>query len=72
MCALAWEDIDLKAGTLTVRRNHTLKKEFTLPKTDAGTDRVIALIDAAKDILRDQAEITRLGKQYEIDVLLRE
>lgn len=72
MCALAWEDIDLKAGTLTVRRNHTLKKEFTLPKTDAGTDRVIALIDAAKDILRDQAEMTRLGKQYEIDVLLRE
>ncbi|TDX14588.1 integrase [Buttiauxella sp. BIGb0552] len=72
LCALSWEDIDLKAGTLTVRRNHTLKKEFTLPKTDAGTDRVIALIDAAKDILRDQAEMTRLGKQYEIDVLLRE
>lgn len=72
LCALSWEDIDLKAGTLTVRRNHTLKKEFTLPKTEAGTDRVIALIDAAKEILRDQAEMTRLGKQYEIDVLLRE
>jgi integrase len=38
---LAWEDIDLKAGTLTVKRNHTQTDEFTLPKTEAGTDRVI-------------------------------
>lgn len=72
MCGIAWEDIDLKAGTLTVRRNHTLTKEFTPPKTDAGTDRVIILIDAALEVLRDQAELTRLGKQHEIDVVLRE
>jgi integrase len=72
MCALAWEDIDMKAGTITVRRNHTLTKEFTPPKTDAGTDRVIALIDAAKNVLRDQAEMTRMGKQHEIEVVLRE
>lgn len=72
MCAIAWEDIDLKAGTLTVRRSHTLAKEFTLPKTEAGTDRVIVLIDAALNVLRDQAELTRLGKQYDIDVSLRE
>lgn len=72
LVALAWEDIDLKAGTLMVRRNHTLTKEFTLPKTDAGTDRVIFLIQPAIDVLRSQAGITRLGKQYQVEVKLRE
>lgn len=72
LCALAWEDIDLKADTITVKRNHTLTKELTLPKTEAGTDRVIILIDAALEILRDQSEMTRLGKQYDIIVTLRE
>ncbi len=55
-----------------MRRNHTLTKEFTLPKTDAGTDRVIFLIQPAIDVLRSQAEITRLGKQYQVEVKLRE
>lgn len=72
LCGLAWEDIDLKAGTLMVRRNHTLTKEFTLPKTDAGTDRVIHLIQPAIDVLKSQAEMTRLGKQYQVEVKLRE
>ncbi|WP_024558660.1 tyrosine-type recombinase/integrase [Franconibacter pulveris 1160] len=72
LCALAWEDIDLKAGTLKVRRNHTLMKEFTLPKTQAGTDRVIHLIQPALDILKNQAAMTRLGKQYQVEVKLRE
>ena len=72
LCGLAWEDIDLKAGTLMVRRNHTLTKEFTLPKTDAGTDRVIHLIQPAIDVLKRQAEMTRLGKQHQVEVKLRE
>ncbi|MGL4725676.1 MAG: tyrosine-type recombinase/integrase [Scandinavium sp.] len=72
LVSLAWEDIDLKAGTMTIRRNHTLTKEFTLPKTDAGTDRVVHLIQPALDVLRNQAELTRLGKQYQIEVKLRE
>lgn len=72
LCGLAWEDIDLKAGTLMVRRNHTLTKEFTLPKTDAGTDRVIHLIQPAIDVLKSQAEMTRLGKQHQVEVKLRE
>ncbi|EEP9438267.1 site-specific integrase [Salmonella enterica subsp. enterica serovar Reading] len=72
LCALAWEDIDLKAGTLTVRRNYTQKKEFVLPKTDAGTDRVIHLIQPAIDVLKNQAELTRLGKQQQVEVKLRE
>lgn len=72
LVALAWEDIDLKAGTMTIRRNHTLTKEFTLPKTEAGTDRVIFLVRPALDILKSQAGMTRLGKQYQIEVKLRE
>lgn len=72
LCGLAWEDIDLKAGTLIVRRNYTQTKEFTLPKTEAGTDRVIHLIQPAIDVLKSQAELTRLGHQHQIEVKLRE
>ncbi|ENU8969336.1 tyrosine-type recombinase/integrase [Salmonella enterica] len=72
IAALAWEDIDLKAGTMTIRRNYTKMGEFTLPKTDAGTDRVIHLISPAIDVLKSQAEFTRLGKQYLVEVKLRE
>ncbi|HIH9186655.1 TPA: tyrosine-type recombinase/integrase [Escherichia coli] len=72
LCGLAWEDIDLEAGTLTVKRNYTQTKEFTLPKTDAGTNRVIQLIQPAIDVLKNQATLTRLGKQYQIEVKLRE
>lgn len=72
LCALSWEDIDLKVGTLTVRRNLTQVNEFTLPKTDAGTDRVIFLTQPAIDALKSQAELTRLDRQYEINVKLRE
>lgn len=72
LVSLAWEDIDLKAGTMTVRRNKTLLGDFTLPKTDAGTDRVIHLLEPAIAALKDQAELTRLGKQHLIEVKLRE
>lgn len=72
LVSLAWEDIDLKAGTMVIKRNHTLTKEFTLPKTEAGTNRVINLIKPAIDVLKNQAEMTRLGRQYQIEVKLRE
>ncbi len=52
ICALAWEDVDLEAKKLTVSRNLTPQGLFTPPKTEAG-NRVICLIDAAVDILRD-------------------
>jgi integrase len=61
LVSLAWEDIDLKAGTMTIRRNYTKLGDFTLPKTEAGTDRVVHLIKPAIDALRNQAEMTRLG-----------
>lgn len=72
LLSLAWEDIDLKAGTITIRRNYTKLGEFTLPKTEASTNRVIHLIEPAVNVLRNQAEMTRLGKQHQIDVQLRE
>jgi integrase len=72
LVSLAWEDVDLKAGTMSVRRNLTIQGEFTLPKTDAGTDRTIYLLEPALEALRDQAELTRLGKQHETEIKLRE
>ncbi|ECH6755293.1 TPA: DUF3596 domain-containing protein [Salmonella enterica] len=72
LCALAWEDIDIKAGTLIVRRNYTQAKEFTLPKTQAGTDRVIHLVQPAINALKSQAYLTKLGKQHQIEVKQRE
>lgn len=72
LVSLAWEDIDLKAGTITIRRNYTKLGEFTLPKTEASTNRVVHLIQPAISILKNQAEMTRLGKLHHIDVQLRE
>lgn len=72
LVSLAWEDVDLKAGTMTIRRNRTSKGEFTLPKTDAGTDRVIHLIQPAIEALKNQAGLTRLGTQHQVEVKLRE
>lgn len=72
LISLAWEDIDLKAGTITIRRNYTKLGEFTLPKTEASTDRVVHLIQPAISILKNQAEMTKLGKKHHIDVQLRE
>ena len=59
ICALAWEDIDLDAKTITVSRNLTPQGLFTPPKTEAG-NRVICMIDAAVEVLRDQRELTRM------------
>lgn len=71
LCALGWEDIDLKAGTMMIRRNLAQDK-FTVPKTQAGTNRVIHLIEHAIEALKSQLEITRLGNEHMIDVHLRE
>lgn len=70
--ALTWENIDIKSGTLVVRRNYTQAKEFSLPKTPAGTDWVIHLIQPAIDALKNQASLTRMGKQHKVEVKLRE
>ena len=71
ICALAWEDVDLEAKKLTVSRNLTPQGLFTPPKTEAG-NRVICLIDAAVDILRDQRELTRMYPQTSFNFHTRE
>lgn len=72
LCGLAWEDIDLKAGTIMVRRNVVKYKKFTVPKTGASTNRLVQLVQPAINALRDQAELTRLGLTYDVSVALRE
>lgn len=71
LCGLAWEDVDLKAGTIMIRRNFAVG-EFTVPKTLAGTNRLIYLIGPAIDALRSQAHLTRLSKEHQIKVKGRE
>lgn len=71
LCALAWEDIDLIRGTITVRRNLTNQGDFTPPKTDAGV-RTVFLVDSAIRALKDQLEITRMRPPAVITLLSRE
>lgn len=71
LCALAWEDIDLKTGTMMIRRN-LAKDEFTVPKTQAGTNRVIYLIEPAIEALKSQLELTRLSREHQVKVKMRE
>ncbi|MFP1495806.1 tyrosine-type recombinase/integrase [Escherichia coli] len=71
LCALGWEDIDLKNGTMMIRRNLE-KIVLRYRKQQAGTNRVIHLIKPAIDALRSQMTLTRLSKEHIIDVHLRE
>jgi integrase len=71
ICALAWEDIDLKNWTITISRNIAIKGHFTPPKTEAGV-RTITLTKSAIQALKCQMAYTRMGKQHNIDVHLRE
>lgn len=59
MCALAWEDVDLVAKTITIRRNLTPQGLFTPPKTEAG-NRTICLTNAAVMALKSQMALTRM------------
>ncbi|MBE4617326.1 site-specific integrase [Vibrio navarrensis] len=71
LMALAWEDIDLEAGTITVRRNLTLEGQFKLPKTISG-ERVVNLLEPALRALKEQMKHTFMLPEIEIDVLQRE
>jgi len=69
--ALAWEDIDTREWTITVRRNLAIRNHFTPPKTESG-NRTINLTQAAIQALKSQMAYTRMGKQHKIEVDLRE
>ncbi|EPF16596.1 Integrase [Cedecea davisae] len=65
LAALAWEDIDLEAGTVTVCRNLTMIGTFGPPKTDAGY-RKIKLLGVALEALKAQRELTALHPKTKI------
>jgi integrase len=71
ICALAWEDIDLDAGKLHVRRNLTNKGKFGPPKTAAGV-RTITLLTPALAALREQFKLTGAQQVKEITFHHRE
>lgn len=71
MCALAWEDIDLTARTITICRNLTPQGIFTPPKTEAG-NRTICLTDAAVLALKNQMSLTRMHPPVPIECHTRE
>lgn len=65
ICALAWEDVDLRKGEIHVSRSLTNKRLFVPPKTDAGI-RTITLLKPAHDALLEQYEITGENQKREI------
>lgn len=71
LCALAWEDIDLVARTLTVSRSLTHHGLFTPPKTESGK-RTICLLDTAVIALREQMQLTRMFPQSSFEFHTRE
>ncbi|KAA5974861.1 MULTISPECIES: site-specific integrase [unclassified Pantoea] len=71
LCALAWEDIDLSRGTITVCRNLTALGNFCMPKTTSG-ERTIELIDPAIQVLKSQRALTQMRRPVKIEVAGRE
>ncbi|CAI1503493.1 Integrase [Serratia quinivorans] len=71
LCALSWDDIDFKKGTLHVRRNLTSIGNFGPPKTNAGI-RIITLLNPALDALKEQYKLTGSFDKREITYHYRE
>ncbi|OOE43917.1 site-specific integrase [Salinivibrio kushneri] len=71
LCALAWEDIDLKRGEIKVTRNLSIGGYFKVPKTKSG-ERTINLLEPAIDALNRQKALTYLAPEESVSVLLRE
>ena len=72
LLALKWQDLDLEAGTLQVRRTLSFTKDgptFNPPKTAKGRRRIsltTAAVEALRDHLRRQiADVEALGDAYE-------
>jgi integrase len=77
LLGLRWEDVDLEAGTLQVRRSLSVTKEgpaFTAPKTTKSR-RSVKLTTRAAEALREHlqrqlAEIEKMGDLYRDDGLI--
>lgn len=70
LCALAWEDIDMERGEITIRRNVTDRREFKPPKT--WKERSIVLLPPAQEALRELRAITFMQRPIEITKTLRD
>lgn len=57
IAALAWDDVDLNAGTVHIRRNLTGRGDFVPPKTLAGNS-IITLLAPALEALKAQYSVT--------------
>ena len=71
LAALAWEDIDLEAGTVKVQRNLNALGHFGPPKTLAG-NRTITLLKPALAALKAQRKITAFFPKAKITFYHRE
>lgn len=71
LCALSWDDVDLEAGKIHVRRNLNNYDQFGPPKTSAG-ERIITLLQPAVDALAAQRELTFRDQATEITFHHRE
>ncbi|MFY9993582.1 MAG: site-specific integrase [Leclercia sp.] len=71
LAALAWEDIDLAGGTVSVKRNLNTLGMFGPPKTEAGF-RTVTLLQPAIDALQAQSELTARFPKTEITYHHRE
>ncbi|MCE9885162.1 site-specific integrase [Obesumbacterium proteus] len=71
LAALAWEDIDLEAGTVRICRNLNVLGMFGPPKTSAG-NRTITLLKPAIEALKAQRELTALHPKVDVTFHHRE
>jgi integrase len=70
LCALAWEDIDLNRGEMTVRRSITNIRNFKAPKT--WETRIVTLLPPAIEALKALKAITFMRPAVEIKTLQRD
>ncbi|MDO6706746.1 site-specific integrase [Photobacterium sp. 1_MG-2023] len=68
LCGIAWEDIDLEAGTMKVSRAVTFQRGLKTPKTDKS--RTIFLLPPALEALKSQMQFSYMMPAEHYDVEL--
>ena len=66
LCALSWEDVDLKRRTIKIKRTITSDRRFKLPKT--YEQRTVILLPPAIEALKKQQCKTYLLSTVDVDV----
>lgn len=70
LIALGWDDVDLEAGTVSIRRAR-VNSEYKIPK-EKSRARIVELIDPAIEYLRRQEQYTRHLPYITVDVTQRD